>query len=83
MAVLGSNVTASQTGLGLLVRVAVGVAAGALAYVLTAGALARITNRPGSGAGPGVAGRAGGGGQGHRAGAVQSVSVVRAEDVVR
>ena len=59
-AVLGSNVTASQTGFGLLVRVAVGVVAGALAYVLTAGALARLANRPGSGPGPRRGGSGGG-----------------------
>ncbi|MGA2037009.1 MAG: lipid II flippase MurJ [Acidimicrobiales bacterium] len=51
-AVLGSNVTASQTGFGLLARVALGVAAGAIAYVLAAGVLARLTSRPHSGPGP-------------------------------
>ncbi|MGD0320262.1 MAG: murein biosynthesis integral membrane protein MurJ [Acidimicrobiales bacterium] len=45
-AVLGSNFTASQTGFGLLARVALGVGAGALAYVFAAGILARLTGRP-------------------------------------
>jgi putative peptidoglycan lipid II flippase len=46
-AALGSNITASQTGLGLLARVALGVVAGALAYVLAAGVLALLTRRSG------------------------------------
>ena len=44
-AVLGSNITASQAGFGLFARVALGVVAGALAYVLAAGVLALLTGR--------------------------------------
>jgi len=52
-AVLGSNVTASQRGLGLLARVALGVAAGAVGYVLAAGALAHFSRGRESENGPG------------------------------
>jgi putative peptidoglycan lipid II flippase len=48
-AVLGSNVSASQTTAGLLGRVVLGAGAGALAYVLAAGGLAQ-RGRPGRGA---------------------------------
>ena len=40
-AALGSNLTASETAVGLLLRVVVGAAAGAAAFVLAAGFLAR------------------------------------------
>jgi putative peptidoglycan lipid II flippase len=56
-AALASNVTASQHGLGLLVRVVLGVAAGAVAYFLAAALLAALRARrtrrtPGIGQGP-------------------------------
>jgi len=56
-AVLGSNITAAQRGFGLLERVAVGVVAGLVAYVVSAGLLARFTSPsheigPGPGRGP-------------------------------
>jgi len=50
-AVLGSNVTGDQRGLGLLVRVLLGVVAGAVGYFLAAGLLARFSARRGGGRG--------------------------------
>jgi putative peptidoglycan lipid II flippase len=44
-AALGANVTATSTGAGVLVRLVVGTAAGAAAYVLAAGLLARYADR--------------------------------------
>ena len=43
-AVVGSNLSASDSFAGLLLRVVVGAAAGALAYVVAAGLLARLTS---------------------------------------
>lgn len=62
--VLGSNVSAAQKGLWLLGRVALGVGAGVIAYVLAAGVLARVSGRGGSGNGRGGGGRDGRGGGG-------------------
>ena len=45
-AVVGSNLSASDTVPGLLLRVAVGTVVGALAYVVAAGVLARLTAPP-------------------------------------
>lgn len=59
-AALASNITASQSGPGLLARVALGVGAGAVAYFLTAALLATFSTRFG-GPGPNGSGRGRGG----------------------
>ena len=51
-AAFGSNVSASQTSLGLLLRVTVGVVAGTAAFVLAAGVLGGLGRRRGSPAAP-------------------------------
>jgi hypothetical protein len=63
-AVLGSNISGSETTLVLVVRVALGAGAGGLAYLLAAGGLAELARRRRHGGRSRGAGGAGGGGNG-------------------